>query len=136
MQLSDLVNDGYMEKKDLNCAETMLYGANKVYKLGLDPQALKVAAGFGGGMGIEATCGALTGAVMVLGRIFAKEKGHDTPRLKELCAQFLEEYRRQMGYIDCKPLKDRYRTEDLECRKVVLKAAEILEQLIAGESGG
>ena len=54
--------------------------------------------------------------------------------MKELCAEFLEEYRRQMGYIDCKPLKDRYRTEDLECRKVVLKSAEILEQLIARES--
>jgi len=136
MRLSDLVNDGYMEKKDLNCAETILYGANGVYNLGLDPQALKVAAGFGGGMGIEATCGALTGAVMVLGMIFAKDKGHDTPRLKELCAQFLKEYRRQMGSIDCKPLKDRYQTKELQCRVVVLKAAEILERLIAGESGG
>jgi hypothetical protein len=48
----------------------------------------------------------------------------------------LEEYRRQMGSIDCKPLKDRYQSEELKCRKVVLKAAEILEQLIARESEG
>jgi C_GCAxxG_C_C family probable redox protein len=136
MQLSELVNDGYMEKEDLNCAETMLYGADKVYDLGLDREGLKLAAGFGGGMGIEATCGALTGAVMVLGRIFARDKGHDTPRLKELCAEFLEEYRSQMGSIDCKPLKDRYRSEDLKCLRVVLKSAEILEQLIERESAG
>lgn len=136
MQLSEMVNDGYMEKEDLNCTETILYGANKLYNLGLDPQALKLAAGFGGGMGIEATCGALTGAVMVLGRIFAKDKGHDTPRLKELCAEFLEEYRRKMGSIDCKPLKDRYQTEEIKCRRVVLKSAEILEQLIERESAG
>ena len=136
MRLSELVNDGYMEKKDLNCAETILYGANEVYRLGLNPECLKLAAGFGGGMGIESTCGALTGAIMVLGRIFAREKGHDTPRLKELCAEFLEDYRRQMGSIDCKPLKDRYRSEDLNCRVVVLKSAEMLEQLIEKESGG
>ena len=136
MQLSKLVNDGYMEKKDLNCAETILYGANEVYRLGLDIEALKLAAGFGAGMGIEATCGALTGAVMVLGRIFAKNKGHDTPRLNELCAEFLEEYRSQMGDIDCTPLKERYRSEERKCRTVVLKSAEILESMIERESDG
>jgi C_GCAxxG_C_C family probable redox protein len=105
-----------------------------VYSLGLDPRALKLAAGFGGGMGIETTCGALTGAVMVLGRIFARDKGHDTPRLKELCAEFLEEYRSEMGDIDCTPLKERYRSEELECRTVVLKSAEILESIVERES--
>jgi C_GCAxxG_C_C family probable redox protein len=136
MRLSELVDTGYMKKKDLNCAETILYGANEVYGLGLDSEALKLAAGFGGGMGVEATCGALTGAVMVLGRIFAREKGHDTPRLKELCAEFLEEYRQQMGSIECKYLKDRYWTRRRECHRVVLRSAEILERLIAGESEG
>jgi C_GCAxxG_C_C family probable redox protein len=135
MRLSELVNSGYMQKKDLNCAETILYGADEVYNLGLDPRALKLAAGFGSGMGAKATCGALTGAIMVLGSIFAKQKGHDTPRLKELCAEFLEEYRREMGSIDCEVLKDRYWTEDRECHSVVLKSAQILEKLIAEESG-
>ena len=135
MRLSELVNSGYMQKKDLNCAETILYGADEVYNLGLDPRALKLAAGFGSGMGAKATCGALTGAIMVLGSIFAKQKGHDTPRLKELCAEFLEEYRREMGSIDCEVLKDRYWTEDRECHRVVLKSAQILEKLIAEESG-
>jgi C_GCAxxG_C_C family probable redox protein len=136
MRLSELVRTGDMKKLDLNCAETILYGANKVYNLGLDSQSLKLAAGFGGGMGIKAACGALTGAIMVLGRIFAKHTGHDTPRLKELCAEFLEEYRRQMGSIDCEVLKDRYWTKKTECRKVVLKSAEILERMIARESTG
>jgi C_GCAxxG_C_C family probable redox protein len=136
MSLSELINDGYMEKNDLNCAETILFAANEVHHLGLESDALKLAAGFGGGMGIEATCGALTGAVMVLGRIFAKDKGHDTPRLQELCAEFLEEYRSQMGDIDCTPLKERYRSEELKCRRVVLKSAEILENLIEKELDG
>ena len=51
--LKDLLENGYGVKEDLNCAERILYGANKVYKLGLDRDDLKVAAGFGAGMAIE-----------------------------------------------------------------------------------
>lgn len=129
--LSRLVESGYAEEHDLNCAETILWGANTVYDLGLDHNALRLAAGFGGGMGVEAACGALTGAVMVIGRLFTRDRGHESPRVKELCARFLETYRTRMGSIDCAPLKARYRTEELKCRAVVLQAARILEELIA-----
>ena len=128
--LSELLENGYGEEHDLNCAETILWGANAVYDLGLDRNALRLAAGFGGGMGVEATCGALTGAVMVIGRLFTRDRGHESPRLKELCSRFLEAYRTEMGSIDCAPLKARYRTEELKCRPVVLKAARLLEELI------
>ena len=128
--LSELVESGYGEEHDLNCAETILWGANAVYELGLDHNALRLAAGFGGGMGIEAACGALTGAVMVIGRLFTRDRGHESPRVKELCARFLETYRARMGSIDCAPLKARYRSEELKCRAVVLQAARILEELI------
>jgi C_GCAxxG_C_C family probable redox protein len=128
--LSELVENGYGEEHDLNCAETILWGANAVYELGLDRNALRLASGFGGGMGIESTCGALTGAVMVLGRLFTRDRGHESPRLKELCTRFLEAYRARMGSIDCAPLKARYRSEELKCREVVLQSARILEELI------
>ena len=133
--LSELVENGYGEEHDLNCAETILWGANAVYDLGLDRNALRLAAGFGGGMGIEAVCGALTGGVMVIGRMFTRDRGHESPRVKELCARFLEAYRARMGSIDCAALKARYRSEELKCRAVVLQAARILEELI-GELQG
>ena len=132
-RLSALVQSGYGEAQDLNCAETILWGANQVYGLGLDGNALRLASGFGGGMGVEAACGALTGAVMVIGRLFTRERGHESPQVKELCARFLEAYREKMGSIDCAPLKERYRTEQLKCRQVVLQAARLLEELIAAE---
>ena len=132
-RLSDLVESGYGDAHDLNCAETILWGANQVYRLGLNRKALRLAAGFGGGMGIEATCGALTGAVMVIGRLFTRDRGHESPRVKELCTRFLQAYRTEMGSIDCAPLKEKYRTETLKCRPVVLKAARLLEELIAAE---
>jgi len=67
----------------------------------------------------------------VIGRIFTRDRGHESPRVKELCSRFLEAYRAEMGSIDCAPLKARYRTEELRCRPVVLKAARLLEELIA-----
>ena len=136
MRLSDLVRDGYSRKHDLNCAETILFGADEVYGLGLGRDALRLAAGFGRGMGIEDTCGALTGAVMVLSRLFAVNRGHDSPRLKELCVELFGAYRREMGEIKCTPLMDRYRTEEHGCREVILKSAEILEGIIARETAG
>src|SRR5665647_1462580 len=84
MMLRTLILQGYGEKEDLNCAEKILYGANQVYHLGLDQQALKMVAGFGGGMAIESVCGALTASIMVLGYLFIKKNAHESSRIKDL----------------------------------------------------
>jgi C_GCAxxG_C_C family probable redox protein len=132
-RLSKLIEDGFSDRYDLNCAESILYGANQVYGLGLDKNALKLAAGFGGGVGIEAICGALTGSVMVIGRMYTEDRAHASPRVKELAIALIERFRREMGEIDCTPLKEKYRTEELKCRRVILKAAQILEDIILEE---
>lgn len=131
--LSELIIRGYGETEDLNCAEKILYGANKVYNLGLDSQALKLSAGFGGGMAIEDKCGALTTAIMVLGRLFVMERAHESSRIKDLAKELFEKYEKEMGYIDCAPLKERYRTEELKCKVVITKAAKILDKIVERE---
>jgi hypothetical protein len=35
-------------------------------------------------MGIEDKCGALTASIMVLGRLFVKERAHESTKIKEL----------------------------------------------------
>ena len=90
--LYNLINDGFGEKEDLNCAEKILYGANEAYQLGLDKEALKLSAGFGGGMAIESICGALTASVMVLGRLFVKNNAHESTRIKELTMIYIVIY--------------------------------------------
>jgi C_GCAxxG_C_C family probable redox protein len=131
--LAELIRTGYGIDEDLNCAETILYGANIVYQLGLDGGDLKVAAGFGGGMAIESVCGALTGAIMVLGRLFVEERAHESSRIKDLTQELFDSYTEEMGSIYCAPLKEAHRTETLKCRIVILKAAEILDGIIEGE---
>ncbi len=131
--LTDLIKQGFGEKDDLNCAEKILQAANLAYGMGLDRESLKLAAGFGGGMAIEDKCGALTASIMVLGRLFVRDRAHESTRIKELTLELFQKYKEEMGSIDCGPLKEKYRTEELKCRNVILKAAEILEQIVERE---
>jgi C_GCAxxG_C_C family probable redox protein len=131
--LKELIQEGYGVKEDLNCAETILYAANQVYHLDLNSDSLKLAAAFGGGMGIESVCGVLAGSLMVLGRLFIKETAHQHPEIKELSKELFETFQKEMGDILCKPLKDNYRTEEKKCREVILKGAEVLDKIITRE---
>lgn len=132
--LAHLVREGFGEKEDLNCAEKILYGANEAYHLGLEKESLKLAAGFGGGMGIENVCGALTAGVMVLSKLFVVNRAHESSRIKDLSKEFFAAYAAAMGEIDCEDLKKNYRTEKEKCYVVILKAAEILDTIVAREA--
>jgi C_GCAxxG_C_C family probable redox protein len=132
--LTDLIKQGFGEKEGLNCAEKVLQGANIAYNLGLDKEALKLASGFGAGMAIEDKCGALTASIMVLGKLFVKDRAHESTRIKELTRELFGEYMKEMGSIDCAPLKEKYRTEDLKCRNVIIKAAEVLDRIVKREA--
>ncbi len=127
--LSDLILNGFGEKEDLNCAEKVLYGANQTYRLGLSKESLKIAAGFGGGMAIEDKCGALTASIMVLGILFINNRAHESTLIKNLTKELFDRYKAEMGSIDCAPLKQNYRTEEIKCRHIIFKAAEILDDI-------
>ncbi len=128
-----MIENGFGKDKDLNCAEKILYGANKAYDLGLDSDSLRLVAGFGGGMAIESTCGALTAAVMVLSKLFVEDTAHKSNKIKVLTKELLEDYEKAMGNIDCKPLKKDHRTPASGCDQVIIKAAEILDRIVARE---
>jgi len=131
--LKELIQNGYGIKEDLNCAETILYGANQAYRLNLNSESLKLAAAFGGGMAIESVCGVLTASLMVLGKLFVPEVAHKYPEIKELSKELFDTFKKEMGDILCKPLKDNYRTEEKKCREVILKAAEVLDKIVTRE---
>jgi hypothetical protein len=38
-----------------------------------------------------------------VGRLFTRDRGHESPRVKELCGRFLKAYRARKGSIDCAP---------------------------------
>jgi len=118
-------------------------------QLGLDRvAALKVAGPFGGGMGrMGETCGAVTGALMVIGLKYGQTTSEDKAAKEksyELVREFVKRFRaRNRGCIACRELlgADISTPEGMQklrekqafttmCPKFVRDAAEIVEELL------
>lgn len=131
--LYELIQEGFGKKEDLNCSESILYGANQAYKLGLSKDCLRLSAAFGGGMGVENVCGVVTGSIMVLGYLFVKNNARGNPEIKELCKELFDRFIEELGDFDCAPLKEKYRTEEKKCYDIILKGAKILDEIVSIE---
>ena len=108
--------------------------------LGLSREnAFKVASGFGGGMRMAETCGAVTGAFMVLGLKFGPDKEKVRLRVEEL----IKKFKMINGSVNCKELmgcdittkagQDMAREKNLfdtTCVKLIRDAVEILEEMV------
>ncbi|MBC2579936.1 C-GCAxxG-C-C family (seleno)protein [Clostridium sp. DJ247] len=132
--LLDKVKKYYGKEYDLNCAETIIYGADEEYNLNLDKNTLKTMSAFGGGMGIESVCGAITGALAVLGVIFTKERAHESTKIKELSQEFFYKFEEKLQTNNCRELKDKYRNDEERCSVIVYAAAEILDEIVTKET--
>jgi C_GCAxxG_C_C family probable redox protein len=133
-------------KSGLNCAQAIL--STYAQDLGLDRQvALKLAAGFGGGMGrMAGTCGAVTGAFMVLGLDRGPAEADDQQGKEttyERVREFAKRFEARHGTMVCRDLIkcDISTPEGLAmardqglwatvCPKFIQDAAEILEDML------
>jgi C_GCAxxG_C_C family probable redox protein len=129
-----------------NCSQAVLAAYAEQFGL-TEEQALKVAGGFGGGMGRMAeTCGAVTGAIMVIGLKFASTTPGDIQGKENAYAvvrEFVHRFKGRNVTVLCRELLDcdistpegmkRAQQEKLIkkcCPKLIQDAAEILDQLI------
>jgi C_GCAxxG_C_C family probable redox protein len=92
--------------KTLNCAQSVLLSFAQ--ELNLDEMtALKISAGFGGGMTMAETCGAVTGAYMVLG-LKAESEGKAIQEIKNetkvAVKKFNEIFLAKHGSLKCTKL--------------------------------
>jgi C_GCAxxG_C_C family probable redox protein len=127
-------------KEGFSCYQAVLsaYGTES----GLDREiALKVSGAFGGGMGrMGGTCGAVTGAFMVIGLKYGKTKAEDNQTREKaysLVREFVAEFERRNGSIICRELiggdigtAEGMKTARNVCPKLVTDAAEIIERLL------
>jgi C_GCAxxG_C_C family probable redox protein len=129
--------------KTLNCAQSILLSFAS--ELNLDEMtALKISAGFGGGMAMAETCGAVTGAYMVLG-MKAQSEGKTIQEIKTetktAVKKFNELFLAKHGSLTCKnllgvdistPEGSAVATEmnlfNTVCAELVGSAVEILEK--------
>ena len=133
-------------QEGFTCSQAMLstYGP----QFGLNHElALKVSGAFGGGMArMGGTCGAVTGAFMVIGLEHGKTKIEDEQakeRAYSLIREFVDRFKSRNGSIVCRELlgydistpegmkliREKKLTTTL-CPKFVQDAAEIIEQIL------
>jgi C_GCAxxG_C_C family probable redox protein len=92
----------YYFKNGLSCSEAMLKAFNEKYDLGLPEHCLRIASGFGAGMGESGcACGSVTGAVMVFGLIAGRKKAYESNRLAFLAAKELHRRFKEKHHALC-----------------------------------
>ena len=127
-----------------NCSQAILGTYGPDYGLS-ELDSIKVSCGFGGGMRRGDTCGAVSGAVMVLGLRFGPKNISDTSAKNDVYSKVIEfcsHFESRCGSIVCRELlgcdistkegmkhaRDKNLFETV-CSKLVQTAAEILEQM-------
>jgi len=131
---------------DYNCAQSVFSAFTDDLKLDRET-ALSISSGFGGGMGkTQATCGAVTGAIMVIGTKIANQNGSTEGinnqvygKTREFINQFIE----RNETTDCRELvqadltteegQDYIKENDIfnkVCMKCVNDAVDILEKIL------
>jgi len=122
--------------RGFNCSQAILSAYSPRYGLSTE-LAQKIACGFGAGMGrLGETCGAVTGAYMLISLIH----GDDRERTYELVREFSKRFIERNGSTECRTLLNvDLMTGDMEfaskqvqniCPNLVKDAAEILEELL------
>ena len=116
----------------LTCTETMLRVFNDELGLDLGDNALRMATGFSGGVGgRQHVCGALTGAVMVIGAM----KGRTAPDQSkdeaiEMAGEVFDRFQDIFGDICCGEI---LKKEGISCPgQVVPACARVLVEAIQG----
>lgn len=131
--LMDKINKYYTAEYDLNCSEVMIYAASDEYNMNLKSETFKAMASFGGGMGVESVCGAITGSLAVIGILFTNERAHEGDRVKKLCQEFFRKFEKELGTNNCAVLKANYKKEYVGCRIMIETAAIILDEIVKRE---
>jgi C_GCAxxG_C_C family probable redox protein len=135
-------------KEGFNCTQAVLstYGP----QFGLDREsAVRIARAFGSGMGMGETCGAVTGALMVIGLKHAGLKVRSVfskDRTENIAREFVERFKARNGTTVCRELlgcdvssfgglktakKEKHFKK--RCPKFVQDAAEILKEILEEE---
>jgi C_GCAxxG_C_C family probable redox protein len=131
---------------DLNCAQSVMTAYMEEFNI--DPEiALSVSCGFGGGMGrLQETCGAVTGAFMVLGIHNCKRYTDNKDRKEKTYAmiqEFSDKFKSLHGTMNCRLLLNcDLRTEEGQryvqdnklhetvCEKCVSDSIRLIEELV------
>ncbi len=123
-------------KGGLYCSEAILQVYNKKLRLGLNDNAIKMATGFGAGMGeAKCCCGSLTGAIMVLSAVKGRVSNHENvDEVFTLTRKLHDRFKRKYKATCCRVLTRNVVWGSPEhrqhCEQVVGDTVKILEDIL------
>ena len=134
-----------MFKEGFSCSQAVLAAYCEQFGLSKE-QAYKIGSSFGGGMHLDQTCGAVTGAFMVIGLKSGRTRADDVEAKMNAAnkvVEFGKKFKQRHGSIACTELLgcnistmegfEEAKKKDLfkqACPKYVISAAEILDEML------
>lgn len=93
-------------KEGFNCAESIVKAFNELFNNSMNPEMIKMATGFGGGLGhAGCMCGALAGSSMVLGILKGRTSAaEDREPTYALTKEFHDRFDSKFGATCCRVL--------------------------------
>ena len=134
-------------EQGFNCSQSVLTAFCEELNIPED-ELLKISCAFGGGMGRrQLTCGAVSGALMVLGMYYGRGREDDISKKTETyekAAEFMQAFEARNGSVNCKDLLQGLSMHDPEemkkinernlfktsCYQYAGDAVEIVEEMI------
>ena len=136
------ITDGF--EKMINCSMQVV--REKAEELGLDKElGMRIAAPFGGGMLRGDTCGAVTGALILIGMKYGHSNENDAENYRTVCekaTQFLEQFQARNKTLICRELigydfsqgeSEKAAESGImikKCPKLIQDALEILDDIL------
>jgi C_GCAxxG_C_C family probable redox protein len=116
--------EGLYRSGKMSCAEAVLAAELRNYMPAAGEEAVRLAAGFGGGSGTGCICGAVVGGTMAFGLVFADDRKRVKRLTKELHCWFRDKY----GATCCKTILQTHRKICFDLTgKVAGKVAEMVQ---------
>ena len=123
-------------KEGYNCAEAILRAFRDQLGLDIGDQSLRIASGFGGGLGqAGCMCGALSGAVMVLGLLQGRDSAAQSrDPIYTSAKEFHNRFSDHFGATCCRAINPHefgVREQRHHCHRVIGETADLLAAFIA-----
>lgn len=132
-----VVEDSVQYFRDgLYCSEAILKAFNQHYQLGLPEQFLKIATGFGAGLGAsKCSCGSLTGGAMVLSLVLGRVNPDESEQaafdaISELHDDFKDEFKATCCRVLTRKIVWGEPEHHQYCEMFVKRAAEITDTIL------